>query len=155
MIMERKQFLLNMVKLMPVMALAPSAVMASTKESTIQCQQIFLGKEVPAVIQKQADTQQVLQAASIAFRNGMFWITDLWGKQYCSSNLIVAAGNMEFNAQLNAVSFRAAGIVTQLQLETTKSAAQPQLRCFSSEKLCEAIVDRWIAAPKPTLVALA
>lgn len=152
--MERKQFLLNMVKLMPAMALAPSVVFAKSKDAVMQCEQVLLGQAQPVVLQAKGTTQHIQQAIAVSYQNNMFWITDIWGKQYRTSNLLVHAAELEISPALNEVMLNVAGVQTSLHLETTKKANHPQLRCFSTAKLTTDMMERWMASPKPTLVAL-
>lgn len=152
--MERKQFLLNMVKLMPAMALAPSVVFARDNEAALKCEQVLLGKAQPVVLQAKGKTQHIQQAVSVSYRNNMFWITDIWGKQYSTSNLLVHADEFEISPALNEVMLNVAGVKTSLHLETSKKANHPQLRCFSAAKLTTDMMQRWMATPKPTLVAI-
>lgn len=152
--MERKQFLLNMVKLMPAMALAPSVVFARDNEAALKCEQVLLGKAQPVVLQAKGKTQHIQQAVSVSFRNNMFWITDIWGKQYSTSNLLIHADEFEISPALNEVMLNVAGVKTSLHLETSKKANHPQLRCFSAAKLTTDMMQRWMATPKPTLVAI-
>jgi len=154
MMMERKQFLLNMVKLMPAMALAPSVVFAKSKDAVMQCQQVLLGKAQSVVLQAEGTTQHIQQAVAVNFRNNMFWITDIWGKQFCTSNLLIHADQLEISPALNEVMLNVAGVKTSLHLETSKKVNHPQLRCFSAAKLTTDMMQRWMATPKPTLVAL-
>lgn len=152
--MERKQFLLNMVKLMPAMALAPSVVFARDNEAALKCEQVLLGKAQPVVLQAKGKTQHIQQAVSVCYRNNMFWITDIWGKQYSTSNLLIHADEFEILPALNEVMLNVAGVKTSLHLETSKKANHPQLRCFSAAKLTTDMMQRWMATPKPTLVAI-
>ncbi|QGW27857.1 hypothetical protein [Phnomibacter ginsenosidimutans] len=152
--MERKQFLLNMVKLMPAMALAPSVVFARDNEAALKCEQVLLGKAQPVVLQAKGKTQHIQQAVSVSYRNNMFWITDIWGKQYSTSNLLIHADEFEISPALNEVMLNVAGVKTSLHLETSKKANHPQLRCFSAAKLTTDMMQRWMATPKPTLVAI-